>query len=185
MLCADRRCVVACVITLGIAVGGVAQSASGWFQASGQGDAVAQAKGQAALAEARRHLADNRWRLAIEAYESALTYLPANAEALAGVRTAQAELKHLFGPGYSRTSVGLRQARRQRQAKIVITQSARRKLADNDDGCAEQAYHQQDRQIHPLCSGVFQVWLGSFEFQMNGCLFTVGFRRHLSDPSVA
>ena len=93
MLYADRRCVVACVITLGIAVGGVAQSAEGWFQDSRQGNAVNEAKGQAALAEARHYLADNRWKLAIEAYESALTYLPGNAEALAGVRTAQVELK--------------------------------------------------------------------------------------------
>ncbi len=137
MLCADRRCVAACVITLGIAVGGVARSAEGWFQTSGQRDAVAEARGQAALAEARRHLADNRWRLAIEAYETALTYLPGNAEALAGVRTAQAELNQapIISPVEQELGVQLGRAREEFRA---ATQRARQLLSQGDFNGAER-----------------------------------------------
>jgi len=137
MLCADRRCAVACVITLGIAVGGVAPSAEGWFQASGQDDAVSQAKGQAALAEARRHLADNRWKLAIPAYETALTYLPGNAEALAGIRTAQAELNQapIISPVEIELSVQLGRAREEFRA---ASQRARQLLSQGDFNGAER-----------------------------------------------
>jgi hypothetical protein len=52
---------------------------------------VNQAKGQAALAEAQDHMANRRWRLAIEAFRTALTYLPGNPEAMSGLQRAQAE----------------------------------------------------------------------------------------------
>ena len=137
MLCVDRRCVVACVITLGIAVGGVAQNAEGWFQTSGQGDAVSQARGQAALAEARRHLADNRWKLAIAAYETALTYLPGNAEALAGVRTAQAELNQAPIISSVEQELGV-QLGRAREEFRAATQRARQLLSQGDFNGAER-----------------------------------------------
>ena len=137
MLYADRRCVVACVITLGIAVGGVAQSAEGWFQDSRQGNAVNEAKGQAALAEARQYLADNRWKLAIEAYESALTYLPGNAEALAGVRTAQVELNQapIISQVQEELSVQLGRAREEFRA---ATRRANQLLRQGDFNGAER-----------------------------------------------
>ncbi len=137
MLCADRRCVAVCVITLGIAVGGVARNAEGWFQNSRQGNAVNEARGQAALAEARQHMADNRWRLAIGAYETALTYLPGNAEALAGIRTAQAELNQapIISPVEQELSVQLGRAREEFRA---ATQRANRLLRQGDFNGAER-----------------------------------------------
>ena len=53
---------------------------------------VAAAKGQAALAEARDHMTSGRWRLARDAYATALTYLRGNAEALEGYDRASARL---------------------------------------------------------------------------------------------
>ena len=137
MLCVDRRCVVACVITLGVTVGGVSQTAQGWFQDNQQDSAVNEAKGQAALAEARQHMADNRWRLAIGAYETALTYLPGNAEALAGVRTAQAELNQapIISPVEQELSVQLGRAREEFRA---ATQRATQLLSQGDFNGAER-----------------------------------------------
>jgi hypothetical protein len=137
MLCSDRRCVVACVIAVGIAVGGVARNAEGWFQDSRQGNAVDEAKGQAALAEARQHMSDNRWRLAIGSYETALTYLPGNAEALAGVRTAQAELNvaPIISPVEEELRVQLGRAREEFRA---ATQRATQLLSQGDFNGAER-----------------------------------------------
>ncbi len=53
-------------------------------------DLVNRAKGEAALAEAREHEAAGRWGRAIEAYETALAYLPGDLEAEDGLRRAQA-----------------------------------------------------------------------------------------------
>ena len=53
-------------------------------------DLVNRAKGEAALAEAREHEEAGRWGKAIEAYETALAYLPGDLEAEDGLRRAQA-----------------------------------------------------------------------------------------------
>ncbi len=58
---------------------------------------VAAAKGQATLAEARDHMTSGRWRLARDAYATALTYLPGNAEALEGYDRASARLDTASG----------------------------------------------------------------------------------------
>jgi len=125
------------VITVGIALGGVARNAEGWFQNSRQGNAVDEAKGQAALAEARQHMADNRWKLAIAAYETALTYLSGNAEALAGVRTAQAELNvaPIISPVEEELRVQLGRAREEFRA---ATQRATQLLSQGDFNGAER-----------------------------------------------
>ncbi len=125
------------MITVGVALGGVARNAEGWFQNSRQGNAVDEAKGQAALAEARQHMADNRWKLAIAAYETALTYLSGNAEALAGVRTAQAELNvaPIISPVEEELRVQLGRAREEFRA---ATQRATQLLSQGDFNGAER-----------------------------------------------
>jgi tetratricopeptide (TPR) repeat protein len=88
-----RRVVTAAsVVALGIAVGGVTESTGGWFQEEAAQEVEDRAAAQAALAEAREHMEAHRWRQAIDAWETALTYLPGNEEALAGIRQAQTEL---------------------------------------------------------------------------------------------
>lgn len=121
-----------------VALGGVAGSASAWFQDSTQNDeAVNQAKGEAALAEARQYMSDNRWRQAIEAYERAMTYLPGNAEALAGIRTAQAELNQapIISPVEEELSVQLGRAREEFRA---AAQRANQLLTQGDYNGAER-----------------------------------------------
>ena len=146
MLCADRRCVV-CVIAVGIALGGGARNAEGWFQDSRQGNAVNEARGQAALAEARQHMADNRWRLAIGAYETALTYLPGNAEALAGIRTAQAELNQapIISPVEQELSVQLGRAQRRSGPgrRTGDAQLFSRRFSPRSARCAERLTYRQ------------------------------------------
>ncbi len=97
----NRRAVTAvAAFAVGLAVAGVTERADGWFQFEETDDqpiraidpAVDRAKGEAALAEARQYMEANRWRQAIEAYETALSYLPGDSEALAGIRRAQAAL---------------------------------------------------------------------------------------------
>ncbi|MHC4711478.1 MAG: hypothetical protein ACYTA3_13980, partial [Planctomycetota bacterium] len=88
-----RRVVTAAsVVALGIGVGGVTEPTGGWFQEAESQEAVDQAKAQAALSAAREHTEAHRWRQAIEAWETVLTYMPGNEEALMGIRDAQAEL---------------------------------------------------------------------------------------------
>jgi len=53
-------------------------------------DLINRAKGEAALAEAREHEEAGRWGKAIDAYETALAYLPGDLEAEGGLRRAQA-----------------------------------------------------------------------------------------------
>ncbi len=79
------------VVAFGIVAGIAAQPSAAWAQES-QEELVDRARGEAALAEAREHLEAHRWQQAIEAFETTLTYLPGNEEALAGLRQAQAEL---------------------------------------------------------------------------------------------
>ncbi|MHC5007794.1 MAG: tetratricopeptide repeat protein, partial [Planctomycetota bacterium] len=87
-----RRIVTAAtVVALGIGVGGVTEPTGGWFQAESQ-ESVDQARAQAALSTAREHMDAHRWRQAIEAWETVLTYRPGDEEALMGIREAQSEL---------------------------------------------------------------------------------------------
>jgi type II secretory pathway component GspD/PulD (secretin)/tetratricopeptide (TPR) repeat protein len=69
------------------ALGGAARLALG--QPAPTVDVVSQAKGEAALQEAREHMQAHRWSQAIEAYNAVLVYLPGNAEALRGIERAQ------------------------------------------------------------------------------------------------
>ncbi|MHC4303477.1 MAG: hypothetical protein ACYS15_00240 [Planctomycetota bacterium] len=88
-----RRVVTAAgIVALGIGVGGVTEPSGGWVQEAESQEAVDQAEADAALAEAREHMEAHRWRQAIEAWETVLTYTPGNEEALIGIREAQAEL---------------------------------------------------------------------------------------------
>ena len=57
-----------------------------------QDEQLAEARGEAALADAREHAAAGRWRSAADAYATALRYLPGSAEAQAGLGRAQAML---------------------------------------------------------------------------------------------
>ncbi len=82
-------------VALGCAVLGLAERPVGAFQddsREARNNAVDRAKGEAALVDAREAMESHRWRQAINAYESALTYLVGNAEAIAGLRNAQAQL---------------------------------------------------------------------------------------------
>ncbi len=82
----------ALAIAFGLASILVARPSSGWWAQESQEEVVNRARGEAALVEAREHLEAHRWSQAIEAFETTLTYLPGNEEALAGLRQAQAEL---------------------------------------------------------------------------------------------
>ncbi|MCH8151571.1 MAG: hypothetical protein IH830_04255 [Planctomycetes bacterium] len=95
-LFATRRLVAASAIGLGIAWGGTTETSFGLVVAGqDQPDEevlLNQARGEAALAEGRVYLGAHRWQRAIDAFETALRYLPGNEDALAGLRQAQAQL---------------------------------------------------------------------------------------------
>jgi hypothetical protein len=57
-----RVMTVAAVAAVSIAVGGVTESSMGWFQEAGSQEAVDQARGQAALTQAREHSRPSRPR---------------------------------------------------------------------------------------------------------------------------
>ena len=134
---ASRRSVrtALAAVVVGLGVGGFIEIAVGWPQAADA--AVSQAKGEAALAEARQHMADNRWRLAIEAYETALSNMPGNGEALSGIRTAQAELNQapIISPVEEELSVQLGRAREEFRA---ASRRANQLLAEGDFNGAER-----------------------------------------------
>ncbi|MCH8164671.1 MAG: hypothetical protein IH889_03600 [Planctomycetes bacterium] len=91
-----RRLVAASAVGLGIVFGGAPETSFGLVVAGqDQPDEevlLNQARGEAALAEARVYMGAHRWQRAIDAFETALRYLPGNEDALAGLRQAQAQL---------------------------------------------------------------------------------------------
>jgi general secretion pathway protein D len=97
-LFAERRIgAVGTVIIAGLVIGlpGVGGTSAGIAVAapmSPQDDVLDQAQGEAALAEARDHMAAGRWASAEEKYAEALRLMPGNPEALAGIRQAQTYL---------------------------------------------------------------------------------------------
>ncbi|MCH8343329.1 MAG: hypothetical protein IH983_05020 [Planctomycetes bacterium] len=95
-LFATRRLVAASAIGLGIVWGGTTETSFGLVVAGqDQPDEevlLNQARGEAALAEARVYMGAHRWQRAIDAFETALRYLPGNEDALSGLRQAQAQL---------------------------------------------------------------------------------------------
>jgi general secretion pathway protein D len=137
-LMSDRRVMTAALIAaLGIGVGGVTGTSLAWFQDADTQEAVDQAKGQAALNEGREHLDAHRWRQAIEAFEEALTYLPGNEEALAGIRQAQTELNEapIIRPVEEELQVQLGRARAEFNASM---QRAQDLLGQGDYNGAER-----------------------------------------------
>ena len=136
-----RRCgPAALAVVAGITVGVVAGTTLAWRQDDRtQADDAARnrARGEAALAEARQHVADHRWRLAIQAYESALTYMPGDMEALDGLRTARAELNQ--APTISSVDQELRvQLGRAREEFSAAYQRASRLLDQGDFNGAQR-----------------------------------------------
>jgi general secretion pathway protein D len=125
------------VLALLIGVGGVTGHSGGWFQEADSQEAADQARGDAALTQAREHMEAYRWRQAIEAFETTLTYLPGNEEALAGIRQAQAELDEapIIQPVEERLRVQLGRARAEFSAAM---QRAEELLAQGDYNGAER-----------------------------------------------
>ena len=91
-----RLVVVASAISLGIVWGGTTETSFGlvvaWQDQPDEEVLLNQARGEAALAEAQVYMGAHRWQRAIDAFETALRYLPGNEDALSGLRQAQAQL---------------------------------------------------------------------------------------------
>ncbi|MCZ6445424.1 MAG: hypothetical protein O6758_04475, partial [Planctomycetota bacterium] len=91
-----RLVVVASAIGLGIGWGGTTETSFGlvvaWQDQPDEEVLLNQARGEAALAEAQVYMGAHRWQRAIDAFETALRYLPGNEDALSGLRQAQAQL---------------------------------------------------------------------------------------------
>ena len=97
---------------------------------------IKRAKGEAALAEALEHLANRRWRRAIQTFETSLQYLPGNQEALQGLARAQAQwdAAPILDNVADDLEVLLQRARVEYDASM---QQARARLAQGDFNGAE------------------------------------------------
>ncbi|HRQ74719.1 MAG TPA: hypothetical protein PK098_02250 [Phycisphaerales bacterium] len=115
-LFAERRLrSIAAVGVVGVALGATPAIALGMMQ-NGSGQTQSnQARGEAALAEARAHAEAGRWRQAADAYSTALNLLPGNSEAQAGLARAMTMLDQ----GSSLQDV---EAERERQARRAVVE---------------------------------------------------------------
>lgn len=97
-----------------------------------------QARGEAAIAEARDHMANGRWQQAVGAWERALQFLPGNTEAVQGLADANAQLQQgETGQDVADTQETLRGQARAEFAEGMRT--AREYLAEENYARAERA----------------------------------------------
>jgi type II secretory pathway component GspD/PulD (secretin)/tetratricopeptide (TPR) repeat protein len=82
---------VTLILAAAFALGGFGVSPA-WALPQDDDQALNQARGEAALVEARQAAGEQRWTDAVNAFRSALNYLPGNAEALQGLNHAQSML---------------------------------------------------------------------------------------------
>ncbi len=133
-----RRSLAVVAVGLGVCGGPAAETwaQEGTAQPQPSDEAANRSKGEAALAEARKAMADHRWQDAIAAWNRALVFLPGNKEALDQLQVAQAEMNvgSTISEEEKARSVRLGQARTEFRASMGQSEQL---LSQGDYGAAE------------------------------------------------
>ncbi len=134
----SRRALAAIAGPLSLLLAGIVTPPAEARQAPAPPDLVNQAKGEAALSEAREHMLAHRWTQAIDAYEAALTYLPGNLEAIDGIRRAQTSLEESSTISGVAADIEIQRGRAIAEFDASMAEAERR-LAQHDFRGAERA----------------------------------------------
>ncbi len=133
-----RRSLAVVALGLGVCCGPAADTwaQEGAAQPQPSDEAANRSKGEAAMAEARKAMADHRWQDAIAAWNRALVFLPGNKEALDQLQKAQAEMNlgSTISEEEKARSVRLGQARTEFRASMGQSEQL---LSQGDYGAAE------------------------------------------------